>query len=634
MSENTAVQILKKYWGYDSFRKPQTEIISSISAGKDTLALLPTGGGKSICFQVPALMQEGICLVISPLIALMQDQVNRLKDLGIRALAVHAGMSKKEVDIALDNAAYGNYKFLYLSPERLKTELFLARLEKMNVSFIAIDEAHCISQWGYDFRPAYLAISEIRKLLPNCPLLALTATATPLVVKDIQDKLAFTKPNVIRLSFERKNLSYVVKTTEDPMGQILKIITAIKGAGIIYVNSRRRCKEVAKFLRENHLKADFYHAGLASKEREQKQNHWIKSEDGIIVSTNAFGMGIDKANVRWVIHLDAPQSIEAYFQEAGRAGRNGEKAYGVLLKQEDSINKLKQVLDQEFPSIKTIKACYQALCNYLKVPIGAGQEQTFPIDLSDFCHQFQLDLFETYKCLQFLEKDEYISLSENYDQSSKILFIQNKEDLYKFQVSHPKSDHFIKLLLRTYGGIFENYIRIDERKLAEIAKTSKAQIIEQLNFLAKNDLIDYIPQSQHPKISFTHSRVEQKSLIISAENYRELKKRKEEKINAMIAYLSNEKRCRSTYLLDYFGEKDAKICGKCDVCLADKKKLNQDEFNTLQNEILALLKKKSLFVHEIGNHLPSYSESDVSKVLSFLEGEEIIEMLNYKFQLR
>ncbi|MFT6198978.1 MAG: ATP-dependent DNA helicase RecQ, partial [Vicingaceae bacterium] len=474
--DSSILTILKKYWGFSSFRPQQEEIIQSVLDGKDTLALLPTGGGKSICFQIPSLAKDGICLVVSPLIALMQDQVQNLKSKGIKALMIHSAMSKREIDITLDNAAYGNYKFLYLSPERLETELFQTRLKKMTVNSVAIDEAHCISQWGYDFRPAYLNVAKLKEELPGVPFIALTATATPKVVEDIQERLTFKKQNVLQESFLRSNLSYVVIKTENTMAKMLHVIDKTGGSGIVYATTRRRTKEVANVLIEHGLSADFYHAGLTAEERQRKQNDWITNQTQIIVSTNAFGMGIDKPDVRFVIHVDLPNSLEAYFQEAGRAGRDEKKAYSVLLVSPSMTGDLKQRTEAEFPEIDFIKKCYLSLSNYFQIPIHGGLDQSYTFDIKDYSKRYKLNIASAYRALHFLEKEGLLSLSENFATKSKIYILLTKQDFYKFQIANKKYDYFLKTLLRTYGGLMENYIAINETELAKNLDSNRTKV--------------------------------------------------------------------------------------------------------------------------------------------------------------
>lgn len=612
-------QILTQFWGFNTFREKQEEIIQSVLMQKDTLALLPTGGGKSICFQVPALAQPGICIVITPLIALMQDQVENLKRKGIKAIAIHSAMSSREIDIALDNAAYGDFKFLYVSPERLETDLFKARLKKMKVNLVAVDEAHCISQWGYDFRPSYLKLAELRGELPAIPFIALTATATPKVAIDIQEKLNFKTENLIQKSFSRSNLAYVVIQTDNQIGRMLKVIDGVKGSGIIYVNSRKKTKEIAHSLLEHHISADYYHAGLSSEERKIKQSNWIQNRSRIIVSTNAFGMGIDKPDVRFVIHLDLPSSLEAYFQEAGRAGRDERKAFAVLLLSPSMTQALQEKVESDFPGIDFIKKVYLCLANYLQIPVNGGLNQTYSLDVKELAKRYKLDVFATYKALHFLEKEEYISISENFAVPARLYIPLSKEDLYKFQVSNKVYDNFIKTLLRTYGGLMEGFVTINEFEIAQNANLSKTKVIEYLGRLHTLGVIHYEPQSSLPKITYTRARTDQAQLKISKKNYQERKQIAFTQLTSVIRYANNKDICRSQLLLEYFGEQDSNICGVCDVCL-DKKKKNIDgtEFDKLQSLILNALKSKKMRLEEFNHLLNKYNKSDQVNAIQFM----------------
>lgn len=589
-------QLLKHYWGHSTFRPLQENIIQSILDGTDTLALLPTGGGKSICFQVPALAMDGVCVVISPLIALMKDQVDNLTKRGIKACAVYSGMKKQEIDVLLDNCVYGKIKFLYLSPERLSSELVKVRLSKMKISFFAIDEAHCISQWGYDFRPAYLRIAELRELLPQQKILALTATATPEVVKDIQQQLNFKNSKVFIASFERKNLAYIVLQEEDKWNRLLKIVTSLKGAGIIYARNRKRTQEIALFLQRNSITADYYHAGLSPQVRDTKQNNWMLNNCRIMVCTNAFGMGIDKPDVRFVVHLELPDSLEAYFQEAGRAGRDGNKSYGIVLFQSVDSNESMHRLKQGFPTVSEIKSVYQALCNYYKLAIGSGLEITFDFDSADFCNTFNLKANHVFNCLKFLEKEEYLSLSDSSKTNAKLKILLNKQTLFDFQVANKDLDILIKTILRSYSGAFDEFILISETELAKRTAQKKEDIIKQLNYLNKLKVISYFPQSFLPQLTFTRARVDVKKLTISAEVLSKRFELAAQKLNAVIHYAESTKLCRSQMLLHYFGESTAGFCGVCDVCLAKNKTLDltSEMFTILTNKITSLLQTQKL----------------------------------------
>lgn len=621
---NIYQQILTKYWGHPNFRTLQDDIIKSVGNGNDTLGLMTTGGGKSITFQVPALAKDGLCLVITPLIALMKDQVANLVKRGIKAIMVYSGMTKNEIDVALENCIYGDYKFLYLSPERIGSELFKIRVQKMNVNLVAIDEAHCISQWGYDFRPSYLKIAELRDILPDVPFLALTATATPEVVEDIQEKLLFRKKNVLKTSFERKNLVYIVREVEDKQKYLLKIIGNVKGSGIVYVRTRRKSKEIKDFLKNNQISAEHYHAGLSNKIRTQKQTDWTRSKLRIIVATNAFGMGIDKADVRFVVHFDLPDSLEAYFQEAGRAGRDGKRAYAVLLFNSADEKKLDQQVKSNFPEISQIKRVYEALGNYFQIPVGSGKNGVFDFNIADFSSKYKFNLVNAYNSLKFLGREGYLELTEEINNPSKVHFLLDRDDLYKFQVANVKFDGFIKLLLRSYTGIFTEYVSINERSLAQNANVHIDIVYQYLSKLNNMKIIRYIPQKKTPLIIFTEERLDQKSLFISKENY---KKRKEcfvSRMQSVINYATNQDLCRSQVLLSYFGEKDSNPCGKCDVCKKGSKlKLGKQEFNSIMGNIKTLLCEEALLLDQLVDRI-KFDEDKTLKVIQWLFDNDTI----------
>jgi len=512
-------QILNRYWGYDDFRSLQLDIIKSVASGKDTLGLMPTGGGKSITFQVYSLSRKGVCIVITPLIALMKDQVENLQKKGIRALKIHSGMSQMEIKVTLDNAVWGDYKFLYVSPERLNSEYFKERLAKMDVNLIAVDEAHCISQWGYDFRPSYMNIIQLRELLPGVTFLALTATATPKVVEDIQEKLGFERPNVLNMSFQRENLSYLVRHREDKMGYLLETLKNVKGSGIVYSRSRKGTREIAAELRKNKISADFYHAGLSTGVRHEKQDDWLAGKTRVIVATNAFGMGIDKPDVRFVVHADPPDSLEAYFQEAGRAGRDGKKAAAVLLFNNADVTKLKKHVTVAFPEPENIKRIYQALCNYLQVAEGFGKGQSFEFSLQDFAQNFRFQQAMVYNSLKILQREGYLEFTEDMDNPSRIYFTVSRDDLYKFQVANESFDVFVKLILRSYTGLFNGYVNIDEELLARRAGLDHDTVYNYLKHLRKSKIIDYVPRNRNPFIYFSKERISLNRLKITKENY-------------------------------------------------------------------------------------------------------------------
>src|SRR6201991_519951 len=606
----TIQQILKTYWNHDAFRPMQQEIIQSVLLGHDTLALLPTGGGKSVCFQVPAMAKEGICIVVSPLIALMKDQVENLKAKGIEAVAIVSGMSKREVDIALDNCIYGPVKFLYLSPERLLSELVQERIKYMNVNLIAVDEAHCISQWGYDFRPPYLHLADLRELHPSVPVLALTATATTEVRDDIQQKLLFKQWNVFQQSFERKNISYVVQHDENKFRKLLDIPKGVKGNGIVYVRSRKETAEIAKFYTENGFKADFYHAGLTMEQRSAKQESWKTNHTRIIVATNAFGMGIDKSDVRFVIHKDMPESLEAYYQEAGRAGRDEQKAYAVLLyNYADRIKNEKKLLTN-FPSVDEIKLVYHHLGSYFQLAYGTGEGVSFDLDLGDFCARYKLDPTKTINALKFLEQDEYLSFNESVFLPSRFRFEVYNEELYNFQIQNSSWDPFIKTLLRSYGGSFENYVRLREHDLARRSNLSVQQVIEGLKQLQELGILNYLQQTDQPQVTYIRPRVQNNELIINKRYIEERKATYRKKMEAVFAY-AEHKKCRSQMLLAYFDETNANKCGICDVCLEEKRQRNLSETaDNITDEIVQLLSVDNLTIGTLITAIKSGTEKD------------------------
>jgi ATP-dependent DNA helicase RecQ len=602
-------EILKQYWGFDNFRPLQEEIIQSVLAGKDTLALLPTGGGKSICFQVPAMYLEGICIVISPLIALMKDQVENLNKRGILAMAIFSGMGKREIDIALDNCVYGPVKFLYLSPERLLTDLVKERIKYMKVNLLAVDEAHCVSQWGYDFRPPYLHIADIRKIHPKVPILALTASATDEVRLDIVDKLEFKNHQIFKKSFERENLSYSVLNQENKLQKLVDVCTGVKGSGIVYVKTRRDTVEIAKFLNQHQISSQYYHAGLNIEERSQKQNYWINNQIRVMVATNAFGMGIDKPDVRFVVHYEIPESLEAYYQEAGRAGRDEKKAYAVILFQErDRIVFQKRFL-QNFPDLAFIKQVYHYLCNYLQIPYEAGQGITYNFDLADFCVKFQIDILSTISAIKFLEYVEYFVLSENALLPSRLQFIVNGEDLYKFQVENAKFDGFVKSVLRLYGGAFDQFIAIKESDVAQKTGLSKSAVWHHLIELDKLKIISYQPQSNLPLLTFLQPRVKTEDVVIDANHFATRKITYQKKMEAMLTFATKNV-CRNMQLLTYFNETNAKACGVCDVCLANKRATQKNLQAVMASQVLEALKTEKLPIKDLLQRIKKGTEQD------------------------
>ena len=603
-------QVLKKYWNYDSFRPVQEDVINSVLDGRDTLALLPTGGGKSVCFQVPAMLQPGICIVVSPLIALMKDQVENLQAKGIQAAAIISGMGKREVDIMLDNCVYGPIKFLYLSPERLMSDLVRERIKYMNVNLFAIDEAHCISQWGYDFRPPYLHLAELRELHPKVPVLALTATATNLVVQDIQEKLKFREENVFRKSFERKNLSYVVTHEDNKLRKLFSIAKKVNGTGIVYVRNRRETQEVAKQLKAQGVSADFYHAGLSTLLRNEKQEAWKKNEIRVIVATNAFGMGIDKPNVRFVVHLDLPESLEAYYQEAGRAGRDEKKAYAVLLYSPADRIKLEKKLELSFPSIEEIKQVYHFLGNYFQLAYEAGEGLSFEIDIADFCSRYKLEAIKTLNAFKFLEHDEYIALSESVYLPSRVKITVSSEEMYRFQIEYANYDSFIKILLRSYGGLFDQFANIKESDLAKRTGMHFNEVVQILEKLEEFELITYLKQTDKPQINFIKARVDSQRLFIDHKYIQQRKEIMQKQVRAVLDY-AEAHQCRSNSLLQYFDELRTDKCGVCDVCIEERKQRSQHDLqDEIMAEIIELLASNHFTIDQIISSLKQGNENE------------------------
>ena len=620
-------QLLKQYWGYDSFRGIQEEIINSISENKDTLGLMPTGGGKSITFQVPALAKDGLCLVITPLIALMKDQVQNLRKRGIKALSIYSGMSRQDIITTLENCIFGNYKFLYISPERLDTEIFRTKLRKMKVSMITVDESHCISQWGYDFRPAYLKIAEIRELLPDVPVLALTATATPEVVKDIQARLHFRRENVFRMSFERSNLAYIVRKTDNKTGELLHILRSMPGSAIVYVRNRRRTKEITELLNNEDITADFYHAGLDDATKDIRQHRWQSGGSRVMVATNAFGMGIDKPDVRIVIHMDLPDSIEAYFQEAGRAGRDGQKAYAVILYAKADKTTLHKRIPDTFPEKEYIKDVYEHLQYYYQMAMGDGLDCVREFNIEDFCRKFKYFPVPVDSALKILTQAGYLEYTGEQDNTSRLLFTIQRDELYRLREMGDDMDKLIQTVLRSYTGVFTDYTYINEDSLAIRTGLTRRQIYEQLVHLAKLRIVSYIPRKKTPYIIYTRERIEAQLIHISPEIYEERKARYETRINAMLEYVTNDTLCRSRMLLDYFGEKNEHNCGQCDVCLSNRASndLSEKSYEELKRQILELLGQSPLTPAEIADKIKAEKE-DIGQVIRYLLDEDGLKM--------
>lgn len=620
-------EILKQYWGFTSFRPLQKDVIHAVLSGKDTLALMPTGGGKSLCFQVPALCKEGICLVITPLISLMKDQVEHLKIKQIPALAIHSGMTRKEVENAFKNALYGNFKLLYLSPERLKTSLFLDYIEDLKINLITVDEAHCISQWGYDFRPAYLQISELREYLPEVPMLAITATATPIVRNDIQEKLKFRKKNILVKSFYRENLSYTAFKEEAKLNKTLDILKKVPGSSIIFCKSRRRTKEIAGYLNQLGLPADFYHAGLETEDRSKRQEAWIKNKSRIMVCTNAFGMGIDKPDVRTVIHYDVPESPEAYFQEAGRAGRDGKKSYCILLFNERELHVLEENIGIHYPPLKKIREVYRALVSYLKIPAESGEGLYYDFDINEFSKLFKLNILLISHILKILEQEEILSFTESVLLPSRICFTTSKQVLNESERMSPALDPMIKCLLRTYEGIFNNYISVNEKQVGRILKISEDGVISQWKELHRRGILDFIPRKDKPQIYFITERIAVNDLYLNMKRIHDRKKAYKERIHAIEQYAENEEICRSMFLLQYFGEEDSLPCGICDVCIRNRKKLNNSETKKrIRHLMLKRLIQQPCSVHELMENYTSIDKEWALLILRDMLNEEEVKI--------
>jgi len=611
-------EILQQYWGYTSFRPLQEDIIHSVSTGKDTLGLMPTGGGKSLTFQVPAMAIDGLCLVVTPLIALMKDQVDNLKQRGIKALAIYSGMSYQEILITLDNAILGDYKFLYVSPERLASDLFRTKLKSMNLCMLVVDEAHCISQWGYDFRPSYLNIMSIREFIADVPVLALTATATAAVIDDIQDKLKFRQKNVFRKSFERKNLIYVVRDTENKTASLFSILDKVQGTAIVYVRSRQKTKEIAEELQKNGYSVDYFHAGLKDEEKTQKQTSWKNNECRIIVSTNAFGMGIDKPDVRLVVHLDLPNSVEEYYQEAGRAGRDEQKAYAVIFYNKTDSTKLKKRMTDEFPEREFITKVYESLAYFLQVAEGYGTGTIYDFNFQEFCKIYKLPLLQTHSALKILTLAGYIEYIEEVENRSRLRFRVYRDELYQYDFEKDV-DALINTVLRLYTGLFTDYAYVDEASVAIRIGKKRKEVYEMLKSLSKRGIIDYVPYKKTPFIMYTQSRIDKKYLNISKVVYEDRKTRLKKRIEAMDAYASQNEICRSRFLLTYFEEKNIHDCGRCDVCQhKKKKKLSDNGFTSVLEDVEIQISKNAISITEVVASLShKYDEKDIIEVIRF-----------------
>lgn len=625
--------ILKHYWGYDNFRGIQEDIISSIGSGRDTLGLMPTGGGKSITFQVPALANPGLCLVITPLIALMKDQVQNLRKHGIKAQAVYSGMTREEIVIALENCIFGDYKFLYISPERLGTEIFQNKLRSMKVSMITVDESHCISQWGYNFRPAYLKIADVRKLLPDVPVLALTATATPEVVKDIQVRLAFREENVFRMSFERKNLAYIVRRTEDKSGELLHILNQVQGSAIVYTRNRKRTKEISLFLNQHDISATFYHAGLDNKTKDLRQKGWQAGTYRVMVATNAFGMGIDKPDVRLVIHIDFPDSPEAYFQEAGRAGRDGQKAYAVLLYAQSDKTILKKRISDAFPEKDYIRQVYDHINYYYQMAMGDGRGCTFAFNIDEFCQRFKHFPVRVDSALKILTRAGYLEYTDEQDNASRLIFTLRRDELYRMEEHNQDTEKLLRIILRSYTGLFSDYAYINEETLAQRSGLSRQHVYDTLILLTKRHILHYIPGKKTPYIIYTRERQDTNRIVLNKEVYEDRKRSYEKRIQAMLEYAESNDQCRSRMLLHYFGENNEHNCGQCDVCLEKHTSgLKKGEYEDIASDIKNLLNRHPHTPQEV-IHALSVPEEKILNVLTYLLSEERIKQENGKLYL-
>lgn len=627
--------ILKQYWGYDGFRGIQEDIICSIGNGQDTLGLMPTGGGKSITFQVPALAKPGLCLVVTPLIALMKDQVQNLKSRGIKATAVYSGMTREEIVITLENCIFGDYKFLYISPERLDTEIFRTKLKSMNVSMITVDESHCISQWGYDFRPAYLKISQIRDMLPGVPVLALTATATPEVVDDIQKQLGFSTPNVFRMSFERKNLAYIVRRTDNKADELLHILQSVTGSAIVYTRSRKRTKDTAQWLNANGISATFYHAGLSNDDKDTRQKSWVSGQQRVMVATNAFGMGIDKPDVRLVVHIDMPDSPEAYFQEAGRAGRDGLKAYAVLLYAKTDKSIMSKRVADTFPEKDYIRKVYEQINYYYQMAMGDGLGCTKAFNIDEFCRNFKHFPIQVDSALKILTRAGYLEYTDEQDNASRVIFTLRRDELYYINEKDPDTEKLIRVILRSYTGLFSDYSYIDEETLAKRSGLTRQQVYSILITLTRQHVLHYIPGKKTPYIIYTRERQDSDRIVLSKEVYEDRRASYEKRIKAMIDYADTDDKCRSRMLLYYFGEKNEHNCGQCDVCLKKHESgLRLGVFEDVRDEIFRLLESEGPQTPKQLVQSVTIADKDaVQEVLSFLMSENQIEQTDGKLHL-
>ena len=616
--------ILKQYWGYESFRESQYEIISSVLSGRDTLALMPTGGGKSITYQLPTLMSDGLCVVITPLIALMKDQVDKLQRQGISAVAIHSGLSRRKIDIALDNCVYGDVKFLYIAPERLNSDIFRLRARRMNISLIAVDEAHCISQWGYDFRPSYLHIKTLREFQPEAPVLALTASATEQVTDDIMENLCFAEKNIIRSSFARPNLSYVVRKVEDKEEQLLRVISGVAGSGIVYVRKRETAETLCQFLQEQGVSASFYHAGLPNEERSIRQDEWVSGRVRVMVATNAFGMGIDKADVRFVVHYTMSDSMESYYQEAGRAGRDGKRSYAMLMVAPNDYKILSRRVEGNFPPIEQIKSIYEKICAYLMIAIGDGAARSYVFNIQDFCYREKLFVQTVVSALDLLERNEYMSYVDVADNPARVIFKVSRDDLYKYTMSDTV-ERVVRTMLRMYNGLFTEFRAIDEEVIAAATDMSREQVHQVLRELWRSQIIRYVPANSSPMIYMNEERLPVSSLYISPKSYGYRKEQMISRFEAMVGYAENTTECRSVILSNYFGDSSAEPCGHCDVCLANKRNAkSEDSAEAVEKRIVESLNEGELPLREIARRVAAKPQTITDALYRMLDRGEVV----------
>ena len=630
--EQKLLEALKKYWHYDSFRPMQREAMEEVLAGRDTLVLMPTGGGKSIIYQLPTLVSDGLCIVVTPLIALMKDQVDRLRRMGIPAVAVHSGLSSRQIDIALDNCVYGDVKFLYVAPERLSSEMFRLRVDRMNVSLLAIDEAHCISQWGYDFRPSYLRIKELRRLIPDTPILALTASATPEVAKDIMTQLSFAEPNILQTSFLRPNLSYSVRETDDKEGQLLRIINNVPGCGIVYVRMRNTAERVANFLIEQGYSASFYHGGLPNAERSIRQDEWVSGKTRIMVATNAFGMGIDKRDVRFVVHYTMSDSLESYYQEAGRAGRDGERSYAVILMASDDNLRIIDTFEKEFPDIQLIQSVYHELCSYLGVAIGDGKEASFVFNIYEFCRHIKQPIITVHNIIKLLQLNGYMTLIEDCEHPARVMFTVTRDELYNIKLHSEKEEEILRSMLRLYTGIFNEFRPIDEMEIATQSKHSHTEVHEFLKRLWRANIIRYIPTNHDPLIFLDEERLPARDVYIAPATYSHRKKLMLERFNHLLHYANEEQVCRSQIIEQYFCDKTSEPCGICDNCLARKRREKSNAAN-YEQQILSLLTATPMTIKELVAQIKG-NEQSIIEVIRQLTDDGTISAKDSKLRLK